>query len=244
MFKKYQGKLYCFSPPVMLATFLIEFTLAFYTIWRYKMTTTSRLAVVMLFSLGTFQISEYMVCGGLGLSNIEWARVGYGAITLLPALGIHMLTSIAGKKMPALVGIAYASCAIFFGFYMLASNSVSLLECQANYAVFRAYRSIAAPFGVYYYGWLLIGTYLAWLWSNELPERKQALRAMAAGYMVFVLPTTTVNIIDPATIHGIPSIMCGFAVLFAIILVVRVLPKSCEVREMAQNFFETMRLKI
>src|ERR1035437_5936385 len=98
MFKKYQGKLYCFSPPVMLVTMLIEFSLVIYTVWRYKMTTVSRLAVVILASLGTFQLAEYMVCGGLGLSNIGWARVGYVAITLLPALGIHMLVKLADKK--------------------------------------------------------------------------------------------------------------------------------------------------
>ena len=104
MYKKYTDKLFCFSPPVMLATFLIEFGLAFYTLWRYKMSTIRRLAVIMLFALGTFQLSEYMVCGGLGWSHIQWARVGYISITLLPALGIHMLAKLAGKKMPMLVG--------------------------------------------------------------------------------------------------------------------------------------------
>ena len=34
---------------------------------------------------------------------------------------------------------------------------------------------ISVPFGVYYYGWLLIGTYMAWIWSNELPKNKKAL---------------------------------------------------------------------
>jgi len=244
MFKKYQGKLYCFSPPVMLATFLIEFTLAFYTLWRYKMDTTGRLAVIVLFALGSFQLAEYMLCGGLGLSNVEWARVGYGAITMLPALGIHMIVSIAGKKMPALIGVAYASCAMFLGFYLLAGNSVSLHGCQANYAVFNSYRTVSLPFGVYYYGLMLIGASLAWIWGNELPERRTALWSMTIGYLVFILPTATVNLIDPATTRGIPSIMCGFAVLFAIILAAKVLPNSCEIRATIQSFREALRFKI
>ncbi len=245
MSKKYQGKLYCFSPPVMLATFLIEFTLALYTFWRYKINTITRLAIIMLLSLGTFQLAEYMSCGNLGITNFEWARLGYGAITLLPALGIHMLTAISGKKMPALVSAAYASCAIFLGFYLFAVDSVSLKTCYANYAVFGAYKSISIPFGMYYYGWLLVGTYLAWLWAKELPKHKKALQSMAIGYLVFILPTTTVNIIDPTTLKGIPSIMCGFAVLFAVILVARVLPNCLvDVREMAENFVATIRVRI
>lgn len=229
----------------MLATFLIEFSLAFYTFWRYKINTVTRLAIIMLLALGTFQLSEYMICGGMGLTNFEWARLGYGAITLLPALGIHMITAISGKKMPELVWAAYASCAIFLGFYLFAFNSVDIKDCHPNYAVFSTLKSIAVPFGVYYYGWLLIGTYMAWVWSKELPERKKALQSMAIGYLVFILPTTTVNIIDPNTLKGIPSIMCGFAVLFAVILAARVLPNcNLQIREMARDFVATIRARI
>ncbi|GEM_PF-4205541 len=42
--------------------------------------------------------------------------------------------------------------------------------------------------------------------------------------LAFIVPTTAVNLINPATLAGIPSIMCGFAVLLAIILAGEVLP--------------------
>ncbi|HPF31123.1 MAG TPA: hypothetical protein PLO25_02340 [Candidatus Saccharibacteria bacterium] len=244
MFKKYQGKLLCFSPPVMLATFIIEFSLAIYTFWRYKINTITKLSIIMLISLGTFQLAEYMICGGIGLSNTQWAKIGYGAITLLPALGIHMLVAISGKKIPALITTAYTSCASFFLFYIFVTNSVNINQCYPNYAVFSAFKSISIPFGIYYYGWLIIGVALAWLWSNELPKHKKALQSMVIGYLVFLLPTTTINVIDPNTIKGIPSIMCGFAVLYAVILVVKVLPNSrIEFREKANNFIESIYVK-
>lgn len=243
MFKKYQGKLYCFSPPVMLATFFIEFSFAFYTLWRYKLTTISRLAVVMLVTLGTFQLAEYMVCGGLGWTNVEWARVGYGAIALLPALGIHLVVALAGKKSPALIGAAYASCAAFVGFYLLAESAVSGQTCYANYAVFHVEQGSIWPFMAYYYGWMLVGTYLASRWGNQLPARKNALHAMAIGYLAFILPTTTFNILDPSTTKAIPSIMCGFAVLLAFVLVVKVLPNSVKVRNSIQGVRNNLRLR-
>jgi hypothetical protein len=54
---------------------------------------------------------------------------------------------------------------------------------------------------------------------------KQSLQAMVAAYLALLVPTTTVNLINPETIHGIPSIMCGFAVIFALILGLYVLPR-------------------
>jgi hypothetical protein len=244
MFKKYKGKLYCFSPPVMLATFLIEFTLAFYVLWRYKMDTIRRLAFATLIALGTFQLAEYMVCGGLGWSNIEWARVGYGSITLLPALGIHTIVTIANKKRPLLVVSAYASCAVFVAVYLIGESAVSVNTCNANYAVFDTIRASVWPFAAYYYGWLLVGTSLAWYWSTKLPDKQKALRSMALGYMAFILPTTAFNIIDPATTHGIPSIMCGFAVIYAVVLATKVLPSSCEVKKSNQSILERLQLRI
>ncbi len=217
-----------FSPPVMLATFIIEFCFAAYTIWHYKMSTLTRLIVAILLALGTFQLSEYLICGGLGLQNIDWARVGYVSISLLPAFGIHIVATLAGKKMPALVCAAYVSCAVFVAFYLLVANSVSNQACYANYAVFNTNEGSGLPFAIYYYGWMIIGTWLAWRWSNRLPNRKKALRSMALGYMAFIAPTTFFNLIDPTTVSGIPSIMCGFAVLLAFTLILKVMPYGGE----------------
>lgn len=228
----------------MLATFIIEFGLAFYTLWRYKMTTISRLAVTMLISLGIFQLSEYMVCGGLGWSHIQWARVGYVAITLLPALGIHMLAKLAGKKMPMLVGAAYASCAAFTAFFVIGAGAIGGHECYANYAVFYTNHASAQWYTAYYYGWLMIGTYLAWQWGMEQPKRRKTLHAMVLGYLVFLVPTTAFNIIDPSTLKGIPSIMCGFAILLAFVLVIKVLPNSCKARSSTQNINEKHQANI
>lgn len=227
----------------MLATFVIEITFAIYTLWRYKTSTVQRLAFTMLVVLASFQLAEYMVCGGLGWSGIEWARVGYGAITLLPALGIHLVVALAGKKAPKLIAAAYASCVAFVVFYLIIEGAISGHTCAANYAVFDVYKASIWPFGAYYYGWMLIGTYLAWRWSNELPKRKKALLAMTLGYMSFIIPTTAFNIIDPATTRAIPSIMCGFAVIYAFTLMFMVLPNSCEVRNSIQNVLEKFQLR-
>ncbi len=224
MLNKYSGKLYCFSPPVMLLTFAIEFGLAFYTVWRYKMTTTSRLVLVFLVSLGVFQLSEYMICGGLGLGHTEWVQLGYVAITLLPALGMHLVATLANKSVKPLVYAAYSTALAYSLYFILFGSQIITSQCAPNYAIFDLSGNGYLFYGSYYYGWLLLTGALAVSWARQQPKKASVLRWMVAGYAVFVIPTTIANLIDPATIRAIPSIMCGFAVLFAIILVWRVLP--------------------
>jgi hypothetical protein len=48
---------------------------------------------------------------------------------------------------------------------------------------------------------------------------------MVLAYLSLLVPTTTVNLINPETVRGIPSIMCGFAVIFALILGLYILPR-------------------
>lgn len=216
----------CFSPPVMLATFLIEFGLLFYTLWRFQMTTASRLIVAFLACLGIFQLAEYMICGGLGIGHMEWVQIGYVAITLLPALGLHLVAVLAKKSIKPLIYAAYASAAAYAIYFIAFSSTAIAHECAPNYAIFAMDGLGYFFYGIYYYGWLLLTAGLATYWARLQPKKAPLLRWMVAGYAAFIIPTSIANIIDPSTIAAIPSIMCGFAVLFAIILVWRVLPLS------------------
>lgn len=226
-------RLYCFSPPVMLATFCIEIAFAIYIIWRYKFTPISRLIVAILICLAVFQGAEFLLCGMQGFEGGFWSRVAYLAITLLPPLGIHLTLTIANKKNQMLISAAYLSAVAFITFFLFYSPAISGHTCYANYAVLRGNAGFApvALYAVYYYGWLVAGTYLCWKYSRELNKKSQkhmrnALYALAVGYIMLLLPTTAVNIVDPSTVAGIPSVMCGFAVILAFILVSKVAPEA------------------
>lgn len=224
-------RLYCFSPPVMLATFAIEIIFAVYVLWRYKMTVITRLVVSILAFLAFFQGTEYLLCGGMGVDGGTWSRVGYGSITLLPALGLHLIHAIAGKKSKYLVPFAYLSAGAFIAYFVFGVQAISGQTCYANYAVFNTGSGVSSfLYGLYYYGWLVTGAVSAWNFSKELPKQKKALLAMMIGYLGFMVPTVTTNLIDPSTISGIPSIMCGFAVILAFTLVAKVAPESIATR--------------
>lgn len=216
----------CFSPPVMLATFLIEFGLLFYVLWRYQLTTLTRLITIFLACLGTFQLSEYMLCGGLGLGHVEWVKLGFISITLLPVLGLHITATIAKVSIRPLLYLAYASAAAFVAYFALSGGSAIVRECAPNYAILELGTAASFVYGAFYYGWLLVTIALASYWARKTPKRAKVLRWMVAGYAAFIIPTSFANLIDPSTIVAIPSIMCGFAVLCAIVLVWQVLPLS------------------
>lgn len=223
----------CFSTPVMLATFLVELGLAGYTLWRYKLGPLSRLVIVSLLALAFFQFAEYHVCTGLGISASAWSRAGFVAITLLPPLGLHILHVLAGKHPRTLVLTAYATMVLFIGYFLVAAEAFEGYACTGNYVIFQIGHAPAMVYGLYYYGWLLVAMLLGVHWVNQLLAQKsihgrrrlEAVRGMLVGYLVFLVPTALANSINPASRRGIPSVMCGFAVLFALILTFYILPR-------------------
>jgi hypothetical protein len=222
------NKLFCFSPPVMVATFALELTFALYVVWRYKLTAITRLVAVLLLFLATFQLAEYMICGGFGISGDMWSRVGYIAITMLPALGFHLTTVLANKHLPWLIGSAYAGAIAFAVFFAVMAHAIISQVCQGNYVIFSIAPGSLFIYILYYYGWIamIVGMGFRWAKRQKEQKRQRALKAMAVGMLAFLLPTATINILDPATMVAIPSIMCGFAILFAIALVFWVAPAS------------------
>lgn len=232
-----QTQFYCFSPPVMLATFAVETVMAAYTLWRYKMTVTARLITLSLLMLGLFQLSEYYDCTGLGLSASEWSRVGYVAITTLPALGLHLLYRLAGKPGRKLVVAGYVTMAGFIAVFLLGQHIFRGYQCTGNYVIFQLDLQPGWAYGTYYYGWLLTVLWLGGRWANQLLHagkkakvRLRTVRALMLGYLVFLVPTALANTVRPETRQGIPSIMCGFAVLFACVLTFYIAPRASERR--------------
>jgi len=222
----------------MLATFIIEIVGLLYIVFRYKMTPVSRLATGILAGLAVFQLAEYNVCeGAWGVDSLTWARIGYVAITLLPPLGLHLATKIAGQPQKALVGAGYAAAAVFAGIFLFVGHGMQTQECLGNYVIFTIAQWATIPYAIYYYGMLLLTVGFSWRAAKRMADKfkRQALAYLAVGYLAFILPTTAANLIDPSTLAGIPSIMCGFAVILAVVLTTVVVPKYYESGLFVQN---------
>ena len=223
----------CFSPPVMLATLSIEGILAVYTLWRYKLNTVSRLITGIFICLASFQLAEYFVCTGYGLRAEQWSRVGFVMITILPPLGLHLMHALADKPKRKLVAASYVTMAGYVGVFSLYHAALVGHQCTGNYVIFQIGSTLGGLYSIYYFGWLFVGIGLGAYWANQLMEsgkkvRRQleSVRGLIVGYLVFLIPVALANFVRPDTRQGIPSIMCGFAVILALILAGYVLPRA------------------
>lgn len=228
LFKK-SNKLFCFSPPVMIATFVIEIALLAYTVIKYKMSPLGRIVAAMLLFLATFQYAEYQVCETGGPSAGMWSRIGFMAIALLPALGMHLIAEISGRttawRARALVALAYLSSLAFVLSFGLHETAFVGHECAGNYAVFQLVKNLGGLFFIYYYFWLFVGMGVALYFARSArPKIRKALYLHVLGYLCFVIPTGIVNMLNPTTLSGLPSVMCGFAVSYALILAFLIVP--------------------
>jgi hypothetical protein len=209
----------------MVATCIIEVSLFIYTVVRYKMNMVTRLTTLILLLLALFQLCEFHVCRSGWIAG-TWSRIGFMAITMLPPLGIHLIHVISRKKWRPLVWLAYSTGAAFAGTFGFNKAAFDGHVCAGNYAIFQLSPRVGGFYFGYYYAWLFIGIGLSLYLSIKAEMRiREALILQALGFLVFVLPTGIVNDLNPATISGIPSIMCGFAVLYALILVFAILPR-------------------
>jgi hypothetical protein len=228
----------CFSPPVMIATMVIESILAIYTVWRYKLDRVVKLAFVTLLMLASFQLAEFFVCtGSIGHAS-TWSRIGFAGIATLPPLGLHLMHVVAGKSNRRLVRTAYGTMAAFIIFFLAFPAVFENYQCTGNYVVFHLRPRAGGIFWVFYMGWLATATVLGIRWANEFMKQHEsrklnAIRGLIVGWLAFLVPTAVANMVSPASREGIPSVMCGFAVLFALILVLYILPRAAQLREPA-----------
>lgn len=219
--------LLCFSPAIMVATICIELGLAGWVLARYTFGRSHRLIIALLILLAGFQLAEFQVCGSLLPSDTAtiWSRIGYIFITLLPPLGIHLITQIRHESRRLLVRSCYLLAALFIAAFAFVPTAFNTPVCTGNYVIFILQAPISALYILYYFGLEFIGVALALTPMRKAPASRQAAAHwMAIGYLAFIIPTAILVAILPATRSGLPSIMCGFAVIFALITGLKVAP--------------------
>lgn len=207
---------------------MVEICLALLVVWKYRAWPVSRLIVATLTCLAVFQLAEYMVCqGAMGMNSIEWAKTGFVAISLLPPLGLHIASEMSGRTFGKQVMAGYGLAAAFSAYFLFSTQGISGSVCGGNYVIFDLAPHAVNAFTVYYYVSLTLGLVLSLHWARRSKDQHiaSALKGLSAGYASFMIPTTAVNIVNPATVSGIPSIMCGFAVALAFVLVFWVMPQ-------------------
>ncbi|MEI6477744.1 MAG: hypothetical protein WCO52_02055 [bacterium] len=217
----------CFSPPVMLATLVLEFGFATYILVTSKLRPATTLIISLLICLGIFQLAEYQVCAGA--HTVPWMKLGYAAITLLPALNLHLISIITKRPWARYTG--YVLAVVIIGYFLFSTQSINTAICGGNYVLINTRGVIADTYFPLYYA-VTLALALAEILSfsvgsfgeKKTQNARSALYWLLAGIGTFLIPTGAIYLVSPQVQAGIPSIMCGFAVFFAVILTVFVYP--------------------
>jgi len=221
-----KSTLFCFTPGVMLATFLIEIVLAIYVFVRYKLSAFGRLAALIILVLALFQAAEYQVCRST--NPILWSHIGFSLITLLPVLGLHLISYVTGKKH--FLAFGYALVLAFMAIFIFSPKAITSAVCGGNYIIFETTQQLSWIYGVYYFGFLLLGVWevvekLFDIRKRGVDRKKIApLWWMLIGYASFLVPMGVVYAISREARSATTSIMCGFALILAFIMVFKVMP--------------------
>jgi hypothetical protein len=225
---KYTGRqdtLYCFSPTVMLATFLIEAFLATLVFLRHRVTRFGKVAGLVLVLLAVFQFSEYRICTTTGTLRLLWSRLGFVAITLLPVAGLYLVSLV--SRTPHFLKLGYVTAAGFAIYFILVPKSVTGAICGGNYVIFNGSNDFYRLYGFYYWGFLVLGIWESIEKIESLKRQtctKNLLQWWIVAYLSFMAPMGAAYMFFPETRNAVASIMCGFAIALAFILALKIVP--------------------
>jgi hypothetical protein len=209
----------------MVATFTIELILAAVVFIRDHVTRFGKTAGFVLILLATFQFAEYRICTTTGDIPLLWPRIGFVAITLLPVAGLYLVSLVSHK--PHFLKLGYATAAGFLIYFIFVPKSISGAICGGNYVIFNTSNDLYRLYGFYYLGFLLLGIWESVEKIASLKRRtvaKRLLQWLIVGYVSFMGPMGLLYVFLPITRNAIASIMCGFALAFAFILAIKIVP--------------------
>jgi len=215
---------YCFTPEVMIGTFIFEIAAAIFVLLRYKISRFSLIAVALLVSLAAFQIVEYQICADSSHPLI-WAKIGFVAITLLPVLGLYLISLVTKKKH--FLNAGYLVAGFFLLYFAFSQQGITEVVCGGNYVIFNGSGTLYWLYGLYYFSFLVLAIWEAVEKMLEIkrdPAAEKILFWIIVGYLSFLIPAGLVYFFFDVSTSALPSIMCGFAILFALILILKILP--------------------
>ena len=154
-----------------------------------------------------------------------WSRFGLVAATLLPVLGLYLISLISHKKH--FLRFGYLAATAFVILIVRAPKDMISSFCGGNYVIFSGSQELFHFFSGYYFSFLVLGIWESLEALNETRNKwlKRTLQWLVIGYLSFMLPMGIVYAVYAPARLAIASIMCGFALILAFILAFEIAQK-------------------
>lgn len=176
----------------------------------------------ILLLLAGYQLTEVAICADVAAAGFL-PRLAFLIVTWLPPLGLLLIAQLRRPRSRPLYGVACTMLAAAAGiavWIVVDRSFASASVCNAVYARYaHAMPRFQAYAGFYWIGLLgmLVGSGYGAATCNE-PRRRKQLEAVLVGTIAFIAPAMAVSWFVPAARGALPSILCHFALLFALCL--------------------------
>jgi len=177
----------------------------------------------ILLLLAGYQIAEVAICADVAASGFL-PRLAFVIVTWLPPLGLLLIAQLRRPRSGPTYLSAYAALAAAAGIVVWIAVDRSFATASVCSAVYARYAHAMPRFRVYAWfywiglaGMVAFSAYGATVCSD--PRRRKQLALLFVGTLAFVVPSLVLSSFVPATRGALPSVLCHFALLLAVLLV-------------------------
>ncbi|MBR9690946.1 hypothetical protein GOV08_04650 [Candidatus Woesearchaeota archaeon] len=210
----------CFAPYISLSTFIIEFLLAAYFVLRDPKDRLNQFLALISFMLGYYQLNEFLICT---TSLNIFARLAMITTAILPALGVTYALIMWRKKIKYYWHILiYTPAAFFITMFSLPFYYDTPTFCNTVFIQYPTTGLLGQFYSLYYTIYVVgVGVlfYYAAIHAKDVYE-KRLLQLGMLGMLILIVPAIVFLQFLPSLYVEFPSVLCEFALLLAIELVV------------------------
>ncbi len=211
-----------YSPILAVATAAFEIAVAVWALRGPGERRIVRTVSAILLLLAAYQIAEVAICANVTAAGFT-PRLAFVIVTWLPALGLLLIAQLLRPRSRTFTVSAYAMLAAAAGIVVWIVVDRSFASASVCNAVYARYTHAIPRFLVYssFYclglvGMIVFSGYGAMTCRD--PRRQRQLAQVFLGTVTFVaLAVLTSRFVPPAR-GALPSIMCHYALLFAVAL--------------------------
>lgn len=210
----------CFAPYISISTFIIEFLLALYFLLTKPKDRLHQIVALISFFLGIFQLNEFLICT---TQASIFTRLAMITTAILPALAITFVLITARKRISYYWHfLLYAPAAFFIVMFSLIRPYGASALCQTVFIQFPGTGLIGDFYGTYYLLYIVGSAILFYLFSQQTKRREEKvlLNLGMLGMGIFTIPTFIFLIFLPMFKPQFPSVLCEFALLLAIEMII------------------------
>ena len=210
----------CFAPYISLSTFIIEITLATFFLLKNPKDKLNKTIALIAFLLGFYQLNEFLICTtGFNI----FTKLALITVAILPSLAITYTLIILRKKINIIWHILlYTPSAFFILITIISSIYKQPAICSTVFIQYPYAGLIGKFFGLYYLLFLLASIILFYYASFKTTSiyEKRLHHLGILGILIFTIPTFIFLLFLPALQIQTSSILCEFALLLAIELII------------------------